>query len=89
MHKSQWRTVATVAFLAVVLLAGFLYAVRSSSATAAAMFPHFALAVVGLAGFVATKAAVQHLAGAGGGIKGAAAALFTATKPETTEAQQP
>jgi len=80
---SQWRTVAAVLVLGLMLLAGLWMCSQIAGPVAlmaAALFSSFALAIVGLGGILGTKSAVEHLA-EGGGIKGAVSALMTDAKP--------
>lgn len=84
-NRSQWRTVLTVLVLAVVLLAGFVLALRAGELGAKA-FADFSLALVFLAAVQASKSATEHLAG-GGGVKGAITALMSPAKPEPPPAE--
>jgi hypothetical protein len=87
---SQWRTVAAVLVLGLMLLTGLWMCSQIAGPVAlmaAALFSSFALAIVGLGGILGTKSAVEHLAN-GSGVKGAAAALMTDARPgqeDTTE----
>jgi hypothetical protein len=75
---SQWRTVGVVLIAIVVLFLAFRLAVHEPGAKDA--FAILRDGVVLLAATVATKSLGQYL-GAGGGVKGAAAALLTEAKP--------
>jgi hypothetical protein len=79
----QWRTVIAVELLGLNLLVGLLLCCAITGPVAlmaSALFSPFALAIVGLAGVLGGKSAVEHLAG-GSGVKGAVAALMTDAKP--------
>ena len=76
-----WRTALVVCFLALVLLAGLAFSLRHPE-TGATFFGSFSTSIVGLAVAACAKSLGEHLAG-GGGIAGAAKALFTSAKPET------
>lgn len=80
---SRWRTVIAVEVLGLDLLAGLWLCVHAPESFAAALgvvFAAFAGAIVGLAGVLGTKSAIQHLAN-GTGAKGAWSALTTSSKP--------
>ncbi|OFW58407.1 MAG: hypothetical protein A2Y75_01480 [Candidatus Solincola sediminis] len=90
MRFARWRTVIAIEILGVMLLLGLLLACsvdESLAAVIATMFIAFASAIVGLATNLAGKSAVEHLA-SGGGVKGAAKALLTNTKPEQPPIEQ-
>lgn len=77
---SQWRTVLAVLSLGLLLVVSLLICAQLPEHMAIEMYGVAAWSIVGLAIVVGGKSAAQHLA-AGGGIKGAVAALFTDAKP--------
>lgn len=88
---ARWRTVIAIEILGAMLLLGLLIACNVNEAVAAAiatMFIAFASAIVGLAGAIAGKSSIEHLAN-GSGVKGAIKALMTDAKPENPPEQPP
>lgn len=77
---SQWRTVAAILALGVLLLVALVVCAQLPETFGVKLYESAAWSIVVLAVTVAGKASVQHLAG-GGGVKGAIAALMTEAKP--------
>jgi hypothetical protein len=79
-----WRTAIVVLALAGLLLAGYVVGLHTERGPA--LFPDFAGAIKFMAMVAAGKSLGEKLAG-GGGILGAAKALFTSAKPEAPAGQ--
>ncbi len=80
---SQWRTVGVVLVLALMLVLAFRWIVLAPVGAGefhVRMFDSLAWTLFLLALVAAGKSSVEHLA-AGGGLRGAARALFTESKP--------
>lgn len=81
---SPWRTAGVATIVVLAQTAAFFFMVRHDpGATANAQIAFGALCLwnAAIVTSVAAKAGIEHLAGNGGGIKGAVAALMTDAKP--------
>lgn len=76
----HWRTVLTVMWLSMVLLAALFFC-REKGEMGVKLFADASLSLVLLAVAVATKSGLQHAVG-GGGIKGAIGALLGTAAPQ-------
>jgi len=79
MPVSQWRTVGTVAYLAIVMLVA-LYLCRGAGDLGGKLFSDAIFCILGLGGVQGLKSGLQHLA-SGSGLSGVLAALTKSAKP--------
>lgn len=81
---SAWRTAGVATIVVLAQTAAFLFMVRRDpGATSNAQISFGALCLwnAAIVASVAAKAGIEHLAGNGGGVRGAVAALMTDAKP--------